>query len=65
VIFEPTMTGSTFGQPCAAHNCLKPSRKEGWCLAHWHAHQALVLLHSEAEEESDSLAICEAIWGAS
>jgi hypothetical protein len=52
------------GQPCAAHNCLRPQVKQGWCIAHWYAHEALLLLHSEAEE-SESLAICQAIWDAS
>jgi hypothetical protein len=34
-------------------------------MAHWHAHEALVLRCSEAEDEPDSLAICEAIWAVS
>lgn len=34
-------------------------------MAHWYAHEALLLLHSEEEDESESLAICEAIWAAS
>jgi hypothetical protein len=59
------MAGSGFGPPCAAHNCLRPRAKEGWCFAHWYAHEALLLLHQEAEAESESLAICEAIWDAS
>jgi hypothetical protein len=59
------MAGDTYGKPCAAHNCVKPRWKEGWCAAHWYAHRALVLLHSEADEEPESLAICEAIWAAS
>jgi hypothetical protein len=59
------MTGGTLGQPCAAHNCLKPRRKEGWCLAHWYAHEALLLLQSQADDEPESLAICQAIWDAS
>ncbi len=59
------MTGRAFGQPCAAHNCLRPRVKEEWCVAHWYAHEARLLLHQEAEAESESLAICEAIWDAS
>jgi hypothetical protein len=60
-----TMPGDPFGQPCAAHSCLRPRAKGGWCIAHWYAHEALVLLHSEADDEPDSLAICRAIWAAS
>jgi hypothetical protein len=59
------MTGGTAGEVCAAHNCLKPRWKEGWCAGHWYAYRARLLLHVEAEEEPDSLAICEAIWNAS
>ena len=62
---DPTMTGGTFGQPCSAHNCLRPQVKEGWCIAHWYAHEALLLLHSESDDEPDSLAICRAIWAVS
>jgi hypothetical protein len=59
------MAGSTSGGPCAAHNCLKPRWKEGWCAAQWYAHMARVSLQIEAEEPPESLAICEAIWNAS
>ncbi len=50
---------------CAAHNCLKPRFRDGWCAGHWYAHQALLLLHADADAKPDSLAICEAIWNAS
>jgi hypothetical protein len=38
--------------------------KQGWCIAHWYAHEARLLMRSEAEDESESLAICQAIWDA-
>jgi hypothetical protein len=62
------MAGGPFGHACAAHNCLKPRWKEEWCAAHWYAHQARLVFYREPEEtedESDSLAICRAIWNAS
>ena len=58
------MAGLTVGSPCAAHNCLKPRWKDGWCIAHWYADRARLLLQAEAEETPDSLAICQAIWNA-
>ncbi|HUA47028.1 MAG TPA: hypothetical protein VMA77_17475 [Solirubrobacteraceae bacterium] len=57
--------GSRSGHPCAAHNCLKPRWKEGWCIAHWYAHEALMFMNSDAVHAPESLAICEAIWAAS
>jgi len=48
--------------PCAAHNCLKPRWKDGWCAAHWYAHLARLTLQVQRAE---SLATCEAIWNAS
>jgi hypothetical protein len=65
VQIEPVMAGSPLDPPCAAHNCLKPRWKDGWCAAHWYAHEARLRLKAETEEASDSLAICEAIWNAS
>jgi hypothetical protein len=59
------MAERTSGEPCAAHNCLKPRWKDGLCAAHWYAHQARLRLHLEARGTPDSLAICEAIWNAS
>jgi hypothetical protein len=60
------MAANTGGEPCAAHNCLRPRWKEGWCTAHWYAHHALLLHYSELEDNiPDSLAICQAIWDAS
>lgn len=59
------MAGSTAGKVCAAQNCLKAGWKDGWCAGHWYAYKARLLLHSEAEDKPDSLAICEAIWDAS
>jgi hypothetical protein len=68
------------GGPCAAHHCLKPRYRDGWCIAHWFAHRARTQLIEaepgqlletvtepfiETETGSDSLAICEAIWNAS
>jgi hypothetical protein len=59
------MAGGPFSHTCAAHNCLKPRWKEGWCAAHWYAHEARLLFYSEPEGEAESIAICEAIWNAS
>lgn len=57
------MAGGTSGDPCAAHNCLKPRWKDGWCAAHFYAHRVLSHLQNETEDDSDSsLAIREAIW---
>jgi hypothetical protein len=65
-IATTTMTGGAFGHTCAAHNCLKPRWKEGWCAAHWYAHEARLHLYRDAEDdELESIAICEAIWNAS
>jgi hypothetical protein len=58
------MTPHTHGEACAAHNCLKPRWKEGWCATHWYAHRTRLILHAK-QIESESLAICEAIWNAS
>jgi hypothetical protein len=65
VHIEPMMARSPFGPPCAADNCLKPRWKDGWCAAHWYAHEARLSVRSEIESAPDSLAICEAIWNAS
>ncbi len=59
------MGADTSAGRCAAHNCLKPGFKDGWCAAHWYAHRALLMLHAEADDKPASLAICEAIWNAS
>lgn len=64
-MIETRMAESTFGKVCAAHNCLKPCWKEGWCASHWYAHMARLRLQIETEDGLDSLAICEAIWNAS
>jgi hypothetical protein len=58
------MTDANSNGACAADNCWKPRWREGWCTAHWLAHQAR-LLESDSEAEPDSLAICEAIWSIS
>ncbi|HTX32097.1 MAG TPA: hypothetical protein VMD09_11980 [Solirubrobacteraceae bacterium] len=59
------MAGSTSGERCAAHNCLKPRWKDGWCAAHWYAHMARLGLQVDTDDPPASLAICEAIWDAS
>ena len=61
---DTRMAAGTSSATCAAHNCLKPRFRDGWCAAHWYAHRALVLLQAEAEDKPESLAICEAIWNA-
>ena len=62
---EATMARGAVGKVCAAHNCLKPHWKEGWCAGHWYAAKARLLLQAEVEDRPESLAICEAIWNAS
>ena len=59
------MEEKTSGEPCAAHNCLKPRWKDGWCATHWYGHSARMMLHAGPDPQPDSLAICEAIWAAS
>jgi hypothetical protein len=53
------------GEPCAAHHCLKPHWKDGWCVAHWYAHMVRLRVHAQTQARADSIAICEAIWNAS
>ena len=59
------MAGDMTWEPCAAHNCLKPRWKDGWCAAHWYAHMVRLSLQIDEKHPPDSLAICEAIWNAS
>jgi hypothetical protein len=44
---------------------VKPRYKEGWCAAHWYAHQARLDLQLDVEDQPHSIAICQAIWDAS
>ena len=53
------METGIFANVCAAHNCLKPHWKDGWCAAHWYAHTTRLRLEPELQNRPESLVICE------